>query len=1127
MKKEWRIIIVAIISFGYLISLDAATPELYQNMAITNSKFSLNSTLASKPPVSRTSNTGRRLKRKKGNTNSRGKGDLQQIADAFRNSVIGRARKSARTVQPFISKKQIDAMQHLANENIGSTGVRAYFNSQNGTPSFLKLKTKPPGFALRGTQKSKAEAVALQFLSNNADLIKLNNPELELKQLEMDTDPDGKTHFRYQQVYKNIPVWGSEIRLHLGSDLGIYLFNGRYQPTPSVNTTTPKLTSQEAINIAMKELGVTWLKEVNSELVIYSTPANEKVLSYKIDTLPDIQSRWILFIDAANGKLIHKIKNIHQNVVAAQGVDSNSQNQEFNAWSENGLFYMIDPTMPLDDPVHNPLYESKPTGDTYIFDARNGDGSSLYFSTSNSVDSDWDPVAVSAMSNTKKVYDYYLNTHSLNSMDGNYKNLLVVIHLGNNYSNAFWNGSFMVYGDGDEQTFTQLAKCLDVASHEMTHGVIEATANLQYENQSGALNESFADIFAAMVDRDDWLIGEDCVIATPGYLRNMASPSEGLSAQPDKMSDYVNLPNTPDTDNGGVHINSGIPNRAAYLIAEGLTNEGSGVSIGKEKMELIFYRALTTYLTSSSQFIDARRATIQAAEDIYGASSTEVAAVENGWNAVEVTEADSETVPDSPSPTPTDAITGSDFMVYLYPIDGTRDDDPQDTYALYRQQVSNDLVYSVDDDTDLQNTISASPGARPAVFTDNEGSWVLFVGDDQNIYATDLQTNVQSQLTYTSDIWSIAVSETGNYVTYTTTDLSDNNIYVMDTIDVSTASYPISEPDYTGNNETNLNMALYADSMSFDYTGRYLVFDFYNCVTTETSSCESGDGYYYWSIGIMDVTTGSVFFPFPDQNSTIDLGYPAFAKNNNFVIALDYHDYSNFGSVDSQVLTVNFETQEVNLVYDFGTNNNEIVGVPSFWGNDSYITIQLPSGGQAGTIGSRISLGTNGDGPWEGSNGSLETVNPYAVAMPVMYRIGAHELTGSLTSNATGLNFGDLQLNSVAEKTLLLTNNGNNDINITDIQLDGDAFSHNGTNTILPRQSSITLTIEMNSGEVTGAKVGTLNFAVDGEANALSVSLYGNTVSGSNGRGGSTDRLFLLFLVVLLLGHYRRGVYRK
>lgn len=165
----------------------------------------------------------------------------------------------------------------------------------------------------------------------------------------------------------------------------------------------------------------------------------------------------------------------------------------------------------------------------------------------------------------------------------------------------------------------------------MTHGVVEYEANLAYQNQSGALNESFADVFGTLIeyeyqkDKADWLCGED--VWTPNVqgdaLRSLSDPTR--FDQPDHMNNYKNLPNTEQGDWGGVHINSGIPNKAAYLVAQ---------KIGTDKTGEIYYRALTSYLTSSATFKDARMALIQSAEDIYGVRSSEYNAVVSAFDAV-------------------------------------------------------------------------------------------------------------------------------------------------------------------------------------------------------------------------------------------------------------------------------------------------------------------------------------------------------------------------------------------------------------------------------------------------------------------------------------------------------------
>ena len=207
--------------------------------------------------------------------------------------------------------------------------------------------------------------------------------------------------------------------------------------------------------------------------------------------------------------------------------------------------------------------------------------------------------------------------------------------------------------------FNNLAASLDVAAHEFGHGVVEYTAGLRYHNQSGALNESFADLFGAMVDRDDWLIGED-LYDDGQALRDMETPENGN--QPSTFMNYRHLPDTREGDWGGVHINSGIQNRAFYLLAEGLSLEGLGVSIGKETLEQIAYQALLR-LGEDAEFIDAYLQMKLVAEDLYGSET--LASVEAAWDAVGISEAK---VPQS-NDVEIDFVlaSGSDAIAYLFP----------------------------------------------------------------------------------------------------------------------------------------------------------------------------------------------------------------------------------------------------------------------------------------------------------------------------------------------------------------------------------------------------------------------------------------------------------------------------
>jgi Zn-dependent metalloprotease len=211
-------------------------------------------------------------------------------------------------------------------------------------------------------------------------------------------------------------------------------------------------------------------------------------------------------------------------------------------------------------------------------------------------------------------YNYYWIIHGRDSYDNHGATLTSTANYGRSYMNAYWNGEQTVYGD--------YFPVKDVVAHEWTHAVTEHSANLEYRWQSGALNESFSDIFGAMVDRDDWLIGEDLpphILGGREAIRDLSNPRR--FGQPDHTRDWVETC----SDNEGVHTNSGITNKAYYNIA---------TAIGKDKAERIFYRALTVYLHSNSSLEDARAAALQSAQDLYGANSAEYNAVRDGFNAV-------------------------------------------------------------------------------------------------------------------------------------------------------------------------------------------------------------------------------------------------------------------------------------------------------------------------------------------------------------------------------------------------------------------------------------------------------------------------------------------------------------
>jgi thermolysin len=284
-----------------------------------------------------------------------------------------------------------------------------------------------------------------------------------------------------------------------------------------------------------------------------------------------------------------------------------------------------------------------------------------------------DAAAVDAHAYSGYFYDFYFKRFGRRGLDNNNFRLLSLVHpvqrsavlsqsnavIGTFYLNAFYAGDgVMVYGEGlpsnlvtnpNQQHWDYLAGALDVVAHELTHGVTDFSSQLIYQNESGALNESFSDMMGTAIEfyfqsagaglgHADYLIGEDVI--TPGGGRSMDNPA--LFGDPDHYSKRLIAPNDDAHDNGGVHTNSAIGNQAYYLAIEGGVNRTSGLAVqgvgraNRDQVEKVMYRAFTLLMPANATYSVARAATIQAARDLYGANSAAERAVTQAWAAVGV-----------------------------------------------------------------------------------------------------------------------------------------------------------------------------------------------------------------------------------------------------------------------------------------------------------------------------------------------------------------------------------------------------------------------------------------------------------------------------------------------------------
>jgi len=433
-----------------------------------------------------------------------------------------------------------------------------------------------------------APEIAIQFFNTNKTLFSITDPSQELEVIKTRTDNRGWKHVRIQQKYKSLRVEGKTYLVHINPEQEVRMVNGNFLPQIQVDT-SPVIDSSVAIANAHNDLNPqsNLVLPPKVELVIYQFN-DQTYLAWKtVLVCEQPMGEFVYYIDASNGDVINTYNNLQHAM----------NRKTYDAGNETIL----------------PGSLKRSEGDGPIGDR----------------------TLDSAHDNAGILYQYYFNQYGRDSYDDGGAAIVSTVHYDNNYNNAFWSPirQQMAYGDGDGSMFGPFSEALDVVAHELTHAVTERESDLVYQYQSGALNESLSDIFASLVDADDWMIGEDTY--TPGIpgdaLRYMDNPP--LGNQPDHMNDYL----VTSSDNGGVHTNSGIPNKAAFLMAEGGTHHGITVTaIGREAMGRVFYAANLYYLQSNDGFIEARQATLDAVRSEFPGDIQKENAVQAAWDAVGV-----------------------------------------------------------------------------------------------------------------------------------------------------------------------------------------------------------------------------------------------------------------------------------------------------------------------------------------------------------------------------------------------------------------------------------------------------------------------------------------------------------
>jgi bacillolysin len=484
---------------------------------------------------------------------------------------------------------------------------------------------------IRGTlsemKHADLEKASLLFLRDNKDLFSIASPDEELKLKTVISDRAGNRHVRFQQMYKEIPVFGSEMIVHIDKENMIKGTNGHFTTNLKLPD-KPEISGKDAIEIVLKHDSKNMKDHMHEQpvLMVLSKFVEQPVLVWHITidgTDSDLEgkdtpAKWEYFVDSISGKVALRYNNEQTHGrTTGSGTGKYSGSNSLNTVHDHGTgkYTLEDQWIPS----------------TARINTHDADGGYPPAPVSEDSNNNWSATdqgpEVDCHLYTRIVFDYFLMVHGRNSYDDAGADMHVYAHCGTNWNNASWNGSFVKIGDGDGVDKDSYC-ALDIVAHEWTHAVTEHTAGLIYNGESGALNESMSDVFAALID-GNWLQGEDNWLKTTAPAgRNLEDPTNGGQYDPANPIDSVIDGHQPDhmtdkytgsQDYGGVHINSGIMNKAAYLISTGGTHRGISVceGLGRDVLGRLYYQALTSHLISSSDFSDMKDAVLDSLDDLY------------------------------------------------------------------------------------------------------------------------------------------------------------------------------------------------------------------------------------------------------------------------------------------------------------------------------------------------------------------------------------------------------------------------------------------------------------------------------------------------------------------------------
>lgn len=490
------------------------------------------------------------------------------------------------------------------------------------------------------------EQAAREFLDEHRTLFGIADTEKDLSLIAKNQDKTGNTSVAMQQLHHGVPIHGATARVQFGADRSVNRVASKFQQDIDIDP-TPAITADTAGKKAIADAG--------GGSVDPSTPPELRIINVNegwhltwVLRIVDIQGGLPVimryFISAKNGEVLQKYNDLKSFPdVTGQGSGFYSGAGTIHTFQDGTNYKLIDNTRVASGGPSIRVCDCNGTysnpSDTLV----SQDSNNNWNSTTTTPRKDHQGPEVDALRYLGQVVDYFRATHSWNSFDNAGATVYAAVHYGINVNNGYWNGIGILLGDGDGSLLSYTTTN-DFIAHEFTHAVTEHTANLDYSNQAGGLNESFSDIFAIMVDRDDFDIFEDCT--TPGIAgdagRTLEDPSSSRAyaawRQPNHTVKGLDTMNTGYFDGQDPHFSSGFVNYAAYLMVHGGTHPNSGISvnpIGHEKSEQIFFHALSIGLlgNNDSTFHECREACLNAVDMLYSSDTDYLAILDSVKNA--------------------------------------------------------------------------------------------------------------------------------------------------------------------------------------------------------------------------------------------------------------------------------------------------------------------------------------------------------------------------------------------------------------------------------------------------------------------------------------------------------------